>query len=844
MSLSDKFRNIVTSQKQLTKEFEGYVDELSLDNVFVENERLKNELNSLQITKSSLENRVVNIKQENAELKNALYEQIYNEKLAIIKATDSRLNALFTKDVQIGFNSLSKLEIELKLKMQAMRKNLERHRIDLSDELYGKIYDLEIDLNKKIALAKDEYAANYGAFSQNQKDEFAKLKDEQITEETIKSIAKKNNLEAFFGLNILNILGILLIIIGVVTASQYTIFKLSNEIKGILMFIFGGGLLVAGELLNRKKPNVFSLGLTSGGVAVLYISTAVSFFTFEILGMYPALALCILITAVSFVLSQRYNSQTVAAFALIGGYLPLFSIDFDISGFIYGAMVYFLILNTLALLISVYRKWLISEYIGFVLSVISSGIILISTFSLSAPDFGMEKIIVILYLVLTFVVYTLIPIFSSYAEKRRFKSGDTILLGLNTFISALFIYIAFSLFGLDDFYGLLAIIFAVVYLALGKLIETKFKSEDRTKALFYLTGLSFVVLIVPFQFGIAWLSLGWLAEGLALSVYGILRQDKTFKKVGYIICGLCLGAFLIFDVMSAWRYLYDYKYFAITLGSIMILAAHIYKNTLSHKFESVYKYFVIINAWLYILCFVNNPLQRFFLSRLTNPSVIGGIFTDYLFFSLAITLTFLFAYGVSRLRKLADSGIKTVCVIIYILGILGFVMNSGTDYIFYAPYGEVPMAVNIVGTAILILIGLLSIFAVRDVLLYFVMDLKLGVEWYPLIISLYFVFVLSQNLIVQYGLEFENAAISIIYVVTAFGLIVFGFVKRYSLIRKFGIALSILSVAKLFLIDLSFLRDVYKIMSYFALGGTLVAISFVYQYFSKRLELKAEVIEK
>jgi len=47
--------------------------------------------------------------------------------------------------------------------------------------------------------------------------------------------------------------------------------------------------------------------------------------------------------------------------------------------------------------------------------------------------------------------------------------------------------------------------------------------------------------------------------------------------------------------------------------------------------------------------------------------------------------------------------------------------------------------------------------------LYFVIDHKLGIEWYPLAISLYFVIILTQNLITQYRLEFSNAAISIIY---------------------------------------------------------------------------------
>lgn len=117
-----------------------------------------------------------------------------------------------------------------------------------------------------------------------------------------------------------------------------------------------------------------------------------------------------------------------------------------------------------------------------------------------------------------------------------------------------------------------------------------------------------------------------------------------------------------------------------------------------------------------------------------------------------------------------------------------------------------------------------------------VLDKMFGVEWYPFIISFYFVVILTQDLISQYNLGFNNAVISIIYLATAFAWITLGFIKRYTFIRRFGLALSISAVIKLFLIDLSFLTEGYKIISYFVFGITLLAISFVYQYFSKRIE--------
>jgi uncharacterized membrane protein len=75
-------------------------------------------------------------------------------------------------------------------------------------------------------------------------------------------------------------------------------------------------------------------------------------------------------------------------------------------------------------------------------------------------------------------------------------------------------------------------------------------------------------------------------------------------------------------------------------------------------------------------------------------------------------------------------------------------------------------------------------------------------------------------------------------VLAALAWIIFGFVRRFVFIRRFGLVLAIFAVVKLFVLDLTGLTQGFRILSYFALGVILIAISFVYQYFSKRLELK------
>jgi uncharacterized membrane protein len=831
METAGHLRDLIKRQKEILSAIEAECQAYENSDLAKENSELKKALEKLRADFEESRSGAAALADENAGLKNALYEQIYNEKIKIINTTAQKLDIYFQSNMNGELNRLSVIERDVKRRIKRIREALAQNGAGIRDEINARLDELSALLDRKITEARSNAAGEI--FLQEERDNFEALKNEQLTEEQVRAAVKKNNLEKFVGLNILNAIGIFLLIIGVITVARYTSW-LPDMLKGILMFTLGGAMLAAGEFLNRKKPNVFSLGVSAGGVGILYTALAASYFGLLILDMYPAVVICVLITTGAFILSNRYNSQIIAAFALIGGYLPIFSMNSS-AAMLYGAMVYFIALNLFALIISFGKKWRVSSFIGLFLNIIGTVYICLI---FNETDRNIDKTLTILYVVFAFSVYAAIPIISAYRLKIKFKKSDVVLLAINTFFSGLIMYGVFYRFDLQDCNGLLAVCFAAVYLFLGKFVQRKpAGDETAVSALFYLTGLAFVVLAIPLQFGRVWLSLGWLAEGVLLAAYGILREEKRFKQAGFIISLLCLGAFAIFDCAWPGHYLFAYKYLAITLGSLIILGAYMYKKMTAGRFAQVYKYFVLVNAWFYTL---------YIIGKLGD--VLFGIYydqtdyqIDYLTAAASVTATFLIAYAILRIKILFDPGTKILSVILYVIGILGLfylnTINMPVAQIYLSANTPAP-GITFTGTAILAVLGILSVFAARDLMKLIVSEWKLGVEWYPLIISGYFVVIFTQNLITQFGLSFSSAAISIIYVLTALVWIIFGFTRRYSFIRRFGLALAILAVVKLFLVDLSSLTQGYRIISYFALGITLIAISFVYQYFSRRLELK------
>ena len=83
---------------------------------------------------------------------------------------------------------------------------------------------------------------------------------------------------------------------------------------------------------------------------------------------------------------------------------------------------------------------------------------------------------------------------------------------------------------------------------------------------------------------------------------------------------------------------------------------------------------------------------------------------------------------------------------------------------------------------------------------------------------------------------FTSCLIRILYILVAVFWIALGFARNKPLTRRFGLALTLLASAKLFLFDFSEINAMGRTLMFIGFGITLLAISFVYGYF----EMKAK----
>ncbi|MBU9722937.1 MULTISPECIES: DUF2339 domain-containing protein [Bacillaceae] len=831
----ERLQRMIDQHNILEKELESALKEYESHDFMKENKELREKYEEFKKQLQVLKEKEATLRIENGKLRSALQEQILDEKLSILKVSQEKLDTYFQKRSGSHKNELQLFEEETQRKIDKLVKEAEVNLGKEKHQVYMDLKKVSHELNERIAQHRAEQAKKERELLRDTANQFLEHGEGEIPEEVIQKRIKQNQVEMKIGLNWINRLGILLIILGVGAAFRYSYANWFNDyFKGGLFFLLGLIMIAGGEFFSQRQKRTFALGLLGGGIGVLYGSIFFSYFLLEIIGLFPALLLSVLVTATAVVLSVRYQSRTICSFGLIGGYLPLYSyiLAFGLEGAaVYMAMGYLLILNLSILIIAFQKHWTVVHYISFAFNIPSMFVLI----ALSSSDY-----MNLIYSVLTFLMYLGITIAYSFTKKVALKLLDVILLGLNTFISCVVLYWLFNQLAWDDFRGLLALIFSVVYVGLGKFVMTYMPKERITMVLFYGTALTFAILMIPFQFQFEWVVLGWLIEGVVLIAYAHWAKIRSVERAGWLIFVLCLSIFYIeayWNVVWSWDIStqFNLKYFSVMLGMLLIMVYYLLQQqklgATANVFPSVrgfidyYKYFVLGNLWFYMIY-----QSRYFYYEWVPVDFTHFSFYEWMMMSF---LTIGLSYALTKIPLLYDRTVKYYCLVLYGIGsFLGLMVTM------FLPTLQQEFSQNttveFLALGLLIVFNVLVFFSGRDLLLTIIRQRYQNLELYPLILGVYLLGVMAAFLTVQFHLGDVSLLFTSVFLVMAISYISYGFMKKFVYIRRLGLGLTILSTGKLILYDLSFLTEGSKIIAYFSFGVALLGISYMYQKVSSQ----------
>lgn len=833
MSLLQPLLTLLEQQEQLQQQLLQRAREIDAQDLVSQNVSLHRQVEELERERQQLEQHRRALEGDNLKLRTALAGQMYARRDNLLGASRRRLEGEYYKLLDREGKRLEQLHSSVEhslalLEREAVTK-LEHDREDFAQQLQA----LREQLNATLAAQRAAQQARSAPLLQQLEGDYAALEQQPIAEEAMRKKAERDNVEFRLGSRIANLLGVLLILLGVIYGLQYsyTHFLTSNALKSAAAFLLGTGFLAAGELLNRKRSSVFSLGITSGGIAILFASTVLSHMVLEVLTRSTAFLVCMLIAAAALLLSRRYRSQTVANFALVGGFLPLYAVTFDNVGMLYTVMAYLLVLNLFALLVSLEQNWQSVKLVSFVVNTIGTGLIVL---------YGNgNELLNLVYAVLTFALYVFIAVIYPMRKQQPIDEISFYMIILNTLCNVGFLFGILGRGKLDDYMGALALGLAAFYYLFSGYLQKHLK-DLRLPGIYLAASLVFAVLVVPLQFEVEWLSMGWLLEATALLLIGLRTKEKWYLRIGGGTYVLSLGAFVFFDwgveyillsglTLSGYGPILPLFFLKLTaLVAMTLLVGAAALRAYSDRpgiLESpaglplrLGKYYALLLVYFYLSYAMQFVLRYFELSH------------SYADWSLLKALLDTgFAILLLRAPRLRDRVTDLFTMLLQAAVILR-TLAGNAGLISYAAQGRLlPRPV------VMLLLNAAGFFAMWMFLTRLIERRRLSPQVHPVVLFGYVLLSVWLILTQQYNVAFNSMLLSLLLAAAALAYILHGFGTRSHYTRRVGLGLSVVAVVKLFLVDLYFLTDWQRILSFFGLGATLLAISYFYQFFSKRV---------
>lgn len=665
---------------------------------------------------------------------------------------------------------------------------------------------------------------------------------------------KNPDLEKFIGENLINKLGILILVLGISYFVKYAIDKnWINEPARVGIGVLCGSLvmLIANKL--RKKYAAFSSVLVAGALAVFYFTIAIAFHEYKLFSQEVAFAIMVIITAFSCLISLSYNRIELAVLSLIGGFAVPFMVSTGSGNYIV-LFTYIIILNIGITLLAFYKKWSLVNTLTFIFTVFLFGGWFIKD-SLSETPHYLGGLLFAFAFYLIFIITNII---NNLRTKAVFTKTQLAIL-----CSATFFFFSVGMISLNNYHpelkGLFTAALAILNLFFAWFLYKKF-SLDKV-AVYMLIGLTltFITLAIPIQFKGNYITLFWAAEAVLLMW---LAKKSSIKS--YCFASVIVHVLAILSLIIDWIQKYnDEAILNIVLNPIfgtgIFVVASLFAVSFLLKKETVrltvwqfifdstnYRKYIFIAGliFLYLVGFLEALFQAVHSienssSALSIPSLYHLVFTGILAFIL--------------FRRKKHFNIETVniiaCIniILFAFIFMALVFDEYYNNVYGISSNQTAFYLHYIMLALTVFFGInlylsnkekavfkvfnnKSFIWIAAFLIIFITSREVLLHGYKILTEpMLSDELLSYNVIDLAREKIIKTAFPILWGILAFFFLIFGIKKQIKSLRIIALVLLGITIIKLFTYDINNISETGKIIAFILLGVLILIISFVYQ---------------
>ena len=249
-----------------------------------------------------------------------------------------------------------------------------------------------------------------------------KVETKKNENKEVESSSIDNKLEFKIGSNLLNALGVIMILIAFITFGKYIYSHyMSDVMKGFFLFLISSTVLYLGENVFQNKNPKFAIGISALGIGGLYASLVINYLVLNTINATGAIPTALVITGLSLLISYKHNSNTIRIIGLIGGYgclVPINPLSIVES---YVTIIILLIISISNAYVSINNKHFVTY------SSILNSIICLLIASLEFLNINAAMIYTLSMLILNNYVYI-------KTTKESYESKDGVLISITNFI--------------------------------------------------------------------------------------------------------------------------------------------------------------------------------------------------------------------------------------------------------------------------------------------------------------------------------------------------------------------------------------------------------------------------
>ena len=693
----------------------------------------------------------------------------------------------------------------------------------------------------------------------------------QFSLPTINRPKQPSDLEKIIGESWINKIGILIVIIGVAIGAKYSI---ENELispltRIILGYLVGVGLLGFGIKLKPKFEG-YSAVLVSGSISIFYFITYFAYSFYNLIPQILAFAMMLIFTVFTVFAAIKYNRVVIAHIGLIGAYAVPFLLSSG-SGRVDILFSYMLIINLGILFISIKRDWKTLHYSAFFFTWMIYG----SWFANKSFDSNLQgyEALGIGFATAFFLVFYGVSLFNNIISKEKLDKVNIILILLNSFIYFGFGYGIFnSNTKLDTYLGLFTLFNAVIHFVVLFFIKSK-KLADST--LFYSTlGMvfTFITIAIPIQLDGSWVTLLWIAQGTILFWIGKTKNIPIYEKISLPILGLSFLSLLEDwsfyrytnngDIQAFWNINFLTGILAILGYGFVVYLSRKHDETEENQkfspFNAIKSFYLPALLVLTVYLTFRNEIAYYFDYWYESSSVLvrekGDEYNDYnndigIFrniYLLAYSLVFFGGMALLNFYKFKNKILGVSSIVIgllvlfaaqtYGLGELGDLRYSYIDG-HYSKYFDVSINYILIRYPLWAAVGF-ALWAIFKNAKSVIENTKFHL-FLEAVIHVSILNFLSNELVTWLHIagyqDVFKLGLSILWSVYSLLLVGLGIFQKKKHLRIFALVLFGITLAKLFLYDISNLSTISKTIVLIILGLLLLIISFLYNKFKDKI---------